>query len=156
MIMTNIQILLLLMAAYRYAGMDMPLNKEVWGLAVAIAALILGLDPLMCVITGSLAYASRQWISHGEVYSLVPGSRQAGPWWSICCVRALAVTIAAGVAAWICALVASGVAFVCVGAVLLTRRLQAAGYIKDMVSSAELMQGAAYGLGMCIVLRWGQ
>jgi hypothetical protein len=68
---------LMLAAANRYAGINKPFNKELFGISVMLACWLLGFPLEVCAASGLLGYAGRQFISHGAVYQVEAGTASA-------------------------------------------------------------------------------
>ena len=158
--MTLLISILLLAAANRFAGMAFPFNKEVFGLAVCISCGFLGLPLGVCVASGLLGYAGRQFISHGAVYQVEAGKRKRGPWWAICFTRAalIAAPLAAPAALFVPVVAATATAML--GINILSRHLEDKNIVgrvwrfqfgNDMLLMAEPLQGAALGVMLCVL-----
>lgn len=147
---------LMLAAANRYAGTDKPFNKELFGISVMLACWLLDFHLVQCAASGLMAYAGRQFISHGAVYQVEAGTRKRGPWWAICFTRAALIAAPLGAPAEVFVPVVAATATAMLGANILSRRLEDKGRISDMLLLAEPLQGAALGamlLGVWLCVR---
>ena len=136
----------------RYAGEDMPFNKEVFGLSVALSCALLGYPHVACIFSGVLAYFARQVIGHGAVYRLDRNARQRSPWWSISFTRAALMFAPLGSSFVVAAALA---AFGCLFSNILGRKLEDRGIVSDMLKVAEPLQGLSYGIALVLLTKFG-
>ncbi len=145
---------LILAAANRYAGINIPFNKVVFGISVLFACDLMGFPLEVCAASGLLGYAGRQFISHGAVYQVEAGKRKRGPWWAICFTRAALIAAPLGAPAAVFVPAVALAATAMLGANILSRKLESTGRIDDMLLLAEPLQGAALGAMLLGVWLW--
>jgi len=137
----------------RLAGSIDLLGKLIYGLAVFSACSLLGFDPANSAVSGALAFAGRQYISHGKVYQLADPEfvRDAGPWWSICFARSAMIfmPVAGTMTTLLIASVAAATA--CLATNKFARYLEDRRYVSDMLAIAERLQGFFVAAVLCAI-----
>lgn len=146
-VVTMIVVCAMLAASNRYAGVGEKFGKLVFGSSVCIACGLLGQPLIVCLSSGLLAFAARQYISHGVVVGV--GPRQRGPWWGVCFTRVALITAPLGAAPFYFIPFSAAAATACLGASLFARKLEMEGKIPDMLEVAEPLQGLCYGMALC-------
>ncbi len=138
---------------YRLAGLGIPFGKVFWGLSVFLVSYLATQNYSLSSITAIAAFISRQYLSHGAVYQMLPGKRHEGPWWAVCFVRMHSLLVASNLTPLGTILLAGLIGFVGIFINKASGYLESTRRIPDMLRVAEPLQGAVYAGVLYLVLR---